>query len=361
MVYQKKIWIDLRLIKQKNQYHNFIMRLVNYLVKNNQQYYYNIYTNKNIKILWDNKNLKIVKTNLIPGSIKDQFYFSKETKNNKQDLFIFFDHKVPKNINKKYILLIPKLTELHFVENGNFLQKIFIDYLFRNSCNKAQKIICFNEDIKEEINDKLNIAEEKISIIPPALNSYEEFTKDEEIKIDIKSKYNIKWDFFIYDSLIKPETNTMKLVEVFEEIKKKNIDLCLLILNANAVKDVDFRKKVLEKNLVDKIFFIGDTNEFETRYFYKNTFWVIYPFLYAIFPFEMQTALKYNSNILASQLKSIKDIFWNKIKYFNPNNTSSIYEQIINMKKNPKNYKDIINKYKIDDSYEFLKKLIESI
>lgn len=365
MIYKKTIWLDLRFLKKNDIYSKFITKLINLVIEKDETYLYNIYLNDSSYYEYEFKNTKIIKIDLKPWSFRDQLFFTKKIKNIKwkddENFFIFFNHKVPSNITKDYIVFIPELTKLHFSENINFLERKFRDYLFYSSCNKAKKVVCFNDEVKEEINDKLNIKEEKIVIIPAFIDNYEKKDKKEEIKINIKAKYNIESEFIIYDSWIEPEKNLFKLIDLFLEIKNNNIDLSLLILNEETIKDINFRKKVLEENLTNKIFFIWNTNDFETSYFYENTLWVIFPFLYNVFPFEMERALNYNSNILSSNLKSIKNFFWDDIQYFNPNNISSIYEKVIKIKKKKNNYKDIFEKNKIDNTYNSLKKLIESL
>jgi len=97
------------------------------------------------------------------------------------------------------------------------------------------------------------------------------------------------------------------------------------------------------------------------EYFYKNTLWVIFPCLYNVFPFVIEKALNYNSNILSSDLKSMKNILENKVEYFKPNNIINIYDKIIKLKIKNNNYKKIFEENNIDNSYNSLKKLIESL
>jgi hypothetical protein len=359
MTYKKIIWLDLRLLKNNSIYSNFIYELVFFLINETPEYIYNIYINSNFSNLDFPKNTKIIKSKIKPWSMKDQVFWKKEVKD--EEFLIFFDHKIPVNIKKDYILFIPKLTELHFPVKQSFLKNTYNNYLFKESCKNAKEIICFNRKVSEEINDKLNISEENINILPAFFSKYNKKEKLENIPVNIKLKYNVSDNFLIYDSGIWIEKNLEKLIDVFIKIKNSNLDISLVILNETTVKDIDFRKKVIENSLTDKIFFIWDTTNLEQDFLYENTLWVIFPFLYNIFPFEMEKALNYNSNILASDLQPINSILWKKVIYFNPNNISDIYNKIIKLEISKNNYEEIFENNKIDKTYEGLRKVIESL
>lgn len=360
MVNKKTIWLDLRFLEKDNYYSQFIYELVLFLVKRNSELFYNIYINPNFKNLVFGENTKIITSKTIPWSISEHFFPSKKMKNEEESFIIFFNNKIPVNIKKDYVIFIPELTSLHFPKKENFIKKLFNNYLFLYSCKNAKKIICFNKITKEEINDKLNIFENKINIVRPFFSRYE--NKDNNIiKINLKTKYNISDNFVIYDSWIWIEKNLDRLLEVFINLQKNNINISLLILDNDTIKNITFRKQIIQNWLTNKIFFIWEINKSEQDFFYKETLWVIFPSLYSVFPFHITKALNYNSNILSSNLNSIKNIIWNQITYFNPNNISDIYKKIIWLKKQNNDYSNIFEENNINNTYKDLKNIIESV
>ncbi len=351
------VWLDLRFIKINDPYSSFVIELINFIIRSKKDFFYNIYINKDIERLFEkNNNVKIFKIKSKVSSFKDQIFFKDKTQN--EDLFIFFDWRVPINIKKKYIVFIPDLAELHFLPKLSFIQKAIKNYIFTSSCKKAKNIVCFNDILSEEINDKLNIREDKIKVIKAFFKKYEQIDKDEEININIKTRYGIEWEYLIYDWWNSLEKWLDKLIDVFEKIREQKLDISLLILDTQTIKDIEFRKKVLAKNLNERIFFIWEVNRFETKYFYKNSLGVIYPVLYSIFPFFMEKSLNYNCNILSSNLKTIKDIFWDNIGYFNPNISDTILKSITKLKKKKNNYSKILEREWFDKSCETLIELI---
>lgn len=355
MVDKKTIWLDLRFIKKNNHYSQFIYELAIKLIKENTNTVFNIYLSKEFKKLYFWGNSINIISPIKPGTVKDFLFFKKEIR--KEDYMIFFNHKIPYNIRNNYIAFIPELIDLHFPKSEWIINKMWVNFLFNNSCKKAKKIICFNKQVRNELNDKLNIHESNIEIIPAFFNKI----KEEDINLlnfDIKTKYNIKWDYIIYDSWVWVEKNLDKLIELFKKIKKENIGINLLVLDDNTISNINFRKQVLQNWLNENIFFIWNVNSHEENYFYKNTLWVIFPFLYNVFPFYMDKALNYNSTIYSSDLEPIKKIMWNNVIYFNANNTLDIYKKITNNLKSINNYSEIFEVNNNENTYNKLSKII---
>lgn len=361
MVHTKKIWLDLRFLSKDSYYSNFIYELVIFLIKSTPDYLYNIYLDTNFSNLIFPENSKKHLSQKTLLNIKKQISFWKKLEKENNDLVIFFNYKKPLNFSKKYIIFIPDLTIFHFPKNLNIFKKHINNFLFNKAVENSTKIICLNKKTSEELNDKLNIDERKINIIPGFFKKHDIDSKKENISINLKTKYNILWEYIIYNSWVWTEKNLDRILKVFKKIKENNIDISLLILDDKTIKNIEFRKQTINNKLTDKIFFIWEVNQFEKDYFYKNSLWLILPFLYNIFPFSANEALNHNTNIIASNLKNIKNIFWDKIEYFNETNTEDIYQKIINLKHKKNNYSEIFIENNIEKTTTDLKKIIESV
>ncbi len=351
-----KIAIDLRFLKHWDYYSNFIIKLItNLIIKDPENNYY-LFININYSQinLWENSQNIVVNTwNIYEEQIKfkkilDKYHFSKT---------IFFNYNKPLKYKCNYILFIPNLEEFHFSPKKNIFKKYFDNYLLSENSKNASKIVCFNKNIKSEINDKLNIPEDKIEILQPFF-----LTKDIEksnFNIDIRTKYNIKQNYLIYYFWEGESKNFDRIIELFESIKKENINLSLVILDNSTVWNINIRKKIIEKKLNDKIFFIWDVTNTEKTLFFNNSLGVLFPILYSIFPFSLSEAINYNTMIYSSNLKSIKNIFWNKIKYFNQTDILEMYKNLTKINKIIPDYSDILKKYNLEKTTQDLINIIK--
>ena len=338
-----KIGLDLRFLKNWNYYSDFVYSLVKNLIINDKNNEYILFLTLSFSHInmWENtKNIIVNNSNLFEKQIK----FKKILDNQKLDQAIFFNYDKPLKYKCNYVMFIADLEEFHFSPRKNIFKKHFDNYLLSENSKHANKIICFNEKIKTEINDKLNIFEDNIKIITPFFNIYK--IEESNFNIDIRTKYNIKNNYLVYYFWPKESSNLDRIVEIFEEIKKQDINLSLVILDNATTQDINLRKKIIEKKLNSHIHFIWEVEKTEKELFFKNSAWVLFPVLYTIFPFALSDALSFNKKIIASKLENIEKIFWNKISYFNPTDINDMFNKILNFAQNKKN----------NTNYDFIQK-----
>lgn len=355
-----KIWIDLRFLWD-NLYSNFVIELVENIIKKEKETQFIIYSNK-ILDWFDFPNLTIKNILIKNFSIKEQTKFYKILKNDKNDLMIFFNHYKPLFYVWEYVIFIASLKEIYYSNYKNYFEKYSELYLLEKNIIKANKIICFDQNTNNELVEKFNIDERKINLLNWFFPYSKRLNSIDEIKIDIRVKYDIKNDYFIYSWWEWVEKNYEKLVYVFEKFKKENLNIDLVFLWDSISKNVSFRNLILKMNMQNNIHFMWVVKDSEKSLFYKNSLWVIFPSFYEPFPFRLTEALYLNSKIIASDLKNIKDIFWDKINYFSPISVNSIYENTKEFLKNKNlkvDYSEIKNKYRIENTSEKFLEIIK--
>ena len=115
-------------------------------------------------------------------------------------------------------------------------KRINWSYLYRGKIALATT----NKITKNEIIERFNVKEDKINIIDgffPKRAGYDyindEKEKDDDIKVSLTTKYNIKNKFFIFSWWDSIEKNYEKLVKVFKRLKEnwKEVDLVFLWTN----------------------------------------------------------------------------------------------------------------------------------
>lgn len=360
-IWNIKIWLDLRFLKNWDKYSKFIAILIQHLIHIDTSNIYTLYLSKDIKINFPPSiNVKYIEEK--PGSFLEQIKFNFLLKKDNNNLMIFFNEKKPLLYKWKYLLFIKDLKELHYKkEKSTFSEKI--EELFLNtSLKEANKIICFDNQTLNELNEKLNIKENKLEILYPFFTK--DKTSDNKIISNIKTKFSIKWEYFIYSWGNWNNKNLSKLVEVINKLNKRKSIVSLVILDQSITEDINFRNDVIEKDIVEKIFFIWETTLEEKKAFYNEAIWTIFPSLYESFPFDLTESITYNSPILSSSIKQIKEIMWDSISYFSPVSIIDIIEAIENFIEKWKkevDYKEIFEKFNPENSSKELLKIIKKI
>jgi len=357
-----QIWLDLRFLKN-NLYSSFIINLVENLIIKDTKNKYIIYINTRkkqellIEKILNKINCEVKIIEIDNFSIKEQIHFLKILKKDKNNLMIFFNHFKPIFYRWDYYTFVLNLKDIYYWNFESSLNKYKYLYLLEKNLQKSQKIICFDENTKNELVERFNIREETINLIHWFFNSKSKII-EKEIKIDIKTKYSIKNDYLLYSCWDGIEKNLEKLVQIYDKIEN-NIDL--IILWEKISKNIFLRNKIVNLWLQDRIKFLSPIKESEKSLIYKQSIWVIFPSLYETFPFCLSDAIEYSVPILTSNIKSLEKIFWNSVKYFSPISKVDMIKQINNYIKNSDkiaNYSELKNNLSKDKT---TKELIDII
>ncbi len=330
-----KIWLDIRILKNEN----FI--LSNEIISNL----------KNIKdielTIYDDKKLK--------NKFLEQTIFLHKLIKDKNDIIISFEDSFPIFYKKDFILIYFWIENILYPrENISSIKKIINNLITKKITKNTKKIICFSEKTKYEINEKLNISKDKITILPPFFIK----NSDNISNISIKNKHSIKWEYIIYDS----NSSNNDLKKFIKNIKLVNnkIELNVIFIWNKLSSNIKLRQYIVEEKIQNKIIFAWEVWEKEIKNYYTESMWVVIVWNYINNITELSNAIFYNCQILAPKLENIEEILKNNILYYNQNSISDLMEKIIFLihnKKNP-NYEKIKTTY---TAYNFINKLKEEI
>jgi len=264
---------------------------------------------------------------------------------------IFFNHFKPINYKWEYITIVWWLKDIYYMNFSSYFEKYKYLFLMNKNLKKSNKIICLDQNTKNELIEKFDIKESSIFIINWFFPQGEEIIKTnielEDIKINIRTKYSINNDFLIYSWGDSIEKNYEKLILVLKRIRESWYNIDLIFLWNNIATNINLRNLILENKMEKNVYFLWDVWLNHKKYLYNECLWVIFPSFYEPFPFRLSEPIYFNSNIISADLKNIRNIFWEKLTYFSPISVNSIFE-------NTKNYLET-EKYKTKISYEDIK------
>jgi len=330
-----QIWLDLRFLKD-NIYSAFTLELVNWLIFVNKNYNFIIYTNSNLK--WFDYTNVIIKNVWIKNfSFKEQTKYLKILKKDKNNLMLFFNHFKPIFYSWNYYTILPSLKDIYYNNFSNYFIKYTFNYLLDRNLKKSNKLICFDNNTKEELIEKYDIEEKKISFMKWFFPYSEKLQNTEDLWINIRTKYNLKNDYFVYSGWEWVEKNYEKLIWVFKKIKENWLNVDLVFLWWSVSKDLSLRNIIINNAMQENIHFMWVIKPAEKILFYKWAIWTIFTSFYEPFPFYLTEPLYFNIPIISSNLKNIKTIFGDSISYFSPISVNSIYEEVIKQKYSKEN------------------------
>lgn len=333
-----KIWIDIRNFCKKNNL--FVKELIENISKIDKKNNYNIYWD----IEFQSEKINIINNQKFQSFFWEQTFFLKKLLNDKNDIVLFFDETRPIFYKKNAIQVISSLERLLYpdLKYTKFFKKYSFLHAIKSNIKSANKIICFDEKTKKDINEKLNTPEEKINIV----NWFFWKNKNPTSKVDVKTKHQIIWDYVIYDNFVWVNKNIKRFLESIKEINKEQKLSVIFIWNEIA-EDIETRQLTLDLQIEKNIIFAWNIQESELWLYYENALWVVYPAIYESFPKNLSNAVFFNTPIIAADSENIKNIFWWEISYFSPLSTDDMTQKLKIFTKERKsvNYENIKNKF----------------
>ncbi len=354
-----KIWLDLRLLKAGDTYSIFVATLLQKLISLDTEHSYHLYVSAETKAVFP-ETVQVDFIQYAGWGVKEHLSFGRKLQKDKNDLMIFFGEEKPLRYKWNYFLFVKDLKEVHYQSEETWLSKMMHNFFLNTGIENAQKIICFESQTQHDINEKLNIIEQKINILYPFFTPIN--VTSEQSLWNIKMKYGIKWEFFVYSSGNGNHKNLSKLIAVFKKLSLRKRNISLVVLDQDVSEDIEIRKQVIDSEITDSIFFIGDTGDTEKQSFYQEACGTLFPSLYESFPFSLTEAISYNSPILASSITPIKEIMGNSIAYFSPVSIIDMVEAIenfVSMRRREWNYEALFQKYNPENSAQKLLTIIK--
>jgi glycosyltransferase involved in cell wall biosynthesis len=211
------------------------------------------------------------------------------------------------------------IHDLSFYVNKTWFSKSFT--LFYSFCTpivskNAKKILTVSNFSKQQINEYLNITEDKIEVVYNAVSSslisgYKTENVNPYIQNILDSKY------ILAVSSLDSRKNQQRLIDAFINLK---LDDYRLILVGKSLNHFNVELDVKSQNII----FTGHVSDFELIELYKNCIVFVYPSLYEGFGIPPLEAMRNKCPVIVSDIPSLKEVCSDSAYYINPYSTSDI-------------------------------------
>jgi len=184
------------------------------------------------------------------------------------DVTVFFNYVIPPGVKGRKALYIYDLAHLAYPSTVRFRTRIWFKIVLKKSCQRADMIFTISEFSKKEIVERMNIPEDRIRVISCGVDAkkFENRYSQEEVK-QVKAKYNLADNYFLYLGTIEPRKNVINLLKAYYELQKsentsRNIPK-LVLAGVKGWKCKDVYEFVNTHNLQEKVIFVGYVEEHE--------------------------------------------------------------------------------------------------
>lgn len=237
------------------------------------------------------------------------------------DLFISPDGYASLNTNTPQIITIHDVAFEHHKEHTPFLVYQYYKYFVPKFCKKATKILAVSTFTKQDIVNRYNIKNSKISVV------YNGFDKKENIsEITNETISNLTTqNYFIFIGAVHPRKNVLGLLKSFEHFKSSfSHQHKLVIIGRKAWMNTeleDFYNKMQFKN---DIIWIEKIERNNLLHVLQHAFALVYPSFFEGFGIPIIEAMSYGVPVITSNVSCMPEVAGNAAILVNPNEINEI-------------------------------------
>jgi len=240
----------------------------------------------------------------------DQVTYPKIAMNKGVDLLHQPCFSAPFRFKGPVVVTIHDIISLLFPENIPFASRMFYSKWMPYSYKKATRIITISQSTMNDITRVLNIAPEKITVIPLAVDDrFKEVAKQDEVE-KVKKKYQIPGDYILHIGTLEPRKNLAVLIDVFSRlISEKGTDgLYLVISGKKGWYYEGLFEKVKKLDLEKRVIFTGYIEDEDKPALYKGATVFAFPSLYEGFGLPPLEAMASGVPVVSSNTSSMPEV-----------------------------------------------------
>lgn len=244
----------------------------------------------------------------------DQMGLARAAKKKKADLLFVPSFSCPIFYRGKKVVTAHDLIGRLFPENFSFSAKLYWDKILPYSFTRADHVIAPSENTKEDLMKLLNIPEKNISVIYEGAGAHFKQMDKQEAKDKIKNKFNINKNFILAVSTIEPRKNYKRLIEAFNKLEDKNINLVIVGKKAWG-DDLEFNDRIIHIDYVE-------TEDLAALYNACSLFTMVS--LYEGFGLPVLEAMACGAPVLTSNTSSLPEVAGKAGELTDPKSVSEI-------------------------------------
>lgn len=341
--------------------------------------YLNVFTmgkkKDEIRRLFNYKNAKIQKFKFYPRGayLRTWKYFPISYNclfKYQADITQFWGADIPPGVKGKKVVMVHDMTYKAYPETMDLSVKRILERNMIDTCKRADRIVTVSNFSKQEILKYIDVDPKKIAVMPCGVDHSKYHVIQDRKKIDnIKKKYKISGDYYIYVGTLEPRKNILFLIHGYMELKKRKKYIPKLVLAGKKGWMYEEIFNVVKKyNLESEVIFTGYLDDHEVPILLNGAIAFIFPSLYEGFGIPPLEAMACGIPVIVANRASLPEVVEDAGILIEPDDTenlvNSMWELYSNI--NIRNYyidKGVLQakKFTWEKSAQILKEVYQSL
>jgi len=284
---------------------------------------------KYYKMLKFPKNWEKIEVNASHYGLKEQLVLPFIINKLKPDLVHFLHFNIPFFLRGHFLVTIHDMTMHRQKRDASQLplplylaKRIPYKIIFRKAVNDSKHIFVPSEHVKEDVAKHFSIERDKITVTHEGFPKMDEYSG---VKASLLRKYKLNSDYFIYVGNAYPHKNLKRAIEALSLLNKDRSKKVLFAIATSKDKFEDRLKKEAKLlNTENFVRFLGFIPQKDLSGLLKNSIAFVYPSLSEGFGLQGLESISAGTLVLASNIPIFKEIYNDKVIYFNPYDFTSI-------------------------------------
>jgi glycosyltransferase involved in cell wall biosynthesis len=263
-------------------------------------------------------------------SLREQVHVPLVLRRERPDVFHAPHYVLPPAIRCRSVVTIHDCIHLMFPQYlPNRAAYLYAKASMWTAARRSDLILTVSEASKRDILHFFNVRPEKIIVIYNAIDERFRAAPDEEDVARVRERYQLDHGFVLYAGNIKPHKNLVRLIEAFDEVRKRGFDdLKLLIIGDEISKLPALRRAVHKHKLHKHVRFLGFLPDETLAILYRLAAVFVFPSLYEGFGLPPLEAMASGTPVVTSNVSSLPEVAGDAAVLVDPYEVGSIVEGI---------------------------------
>jgi glycosyltransferase involved in cell wall biosynthesis len=262
-------------------------------------------------------------------SLREQIHVPWVLRREKPDVFHAPHYVLPPMVPCRSVVTIHDCIHLMFPQYlPNKAAYAYARAAMWGAVRRSDVILTVSEASKRDILRFFNVPAHKIVVVYNAID--ERFWKlpAEEDVARVRERYQLDHRFVLYVGNIKPHKNLIRLIEAFDELRKGDEELKLLIIGDEISKLPALRRAVHKHKLHKNVRFLGYLPDDTLAILYRLASVFVFPSLYEGFGLPPLEAMACGAPVVTSNVSSLPEVAGDAAVLVDPYDVGSIVDGI---------------------------------
>lgn len=255
------------------------------------------------------------------------------------DIYHGLSNELPKNIEKlniKTVVTIHDLIFERFPKTYHLDERYTHRWKIKRACKIADAVIAISEQTKNDLIELYGVSPQKITVCYQSCNPIFEKTISEIEKSNVKKKYHLPDQYFLFVSSITARKNLIAICRAMI-ILKDTLAIPLVIIGDGKIEKNEVKQLMKENGIEHRLLFLNELSAAKEDSFtsaadfpaiYQQAFALVYPSIFEGFGLPILEAMWSGLPVICSSVSSMPEVAEDAALYFSPEDTNQLAQHI---------------------------------